>query len=153
MDHAELIERYEQGPARVRAALAGITQGELDRRPSPDAWTPREIVHHLADSETNSYLRVRKLLAEPHAVVHGYDETEWARRLHYERPIEPSLAVLEAVRAATAPLLRLLGDTDWDRTGWHTETGVYTMRDWLATYATHAHDHASQIERARQGRV
>jgi hypothetical protein len=149
MDRDALIAHYEQGPGEVRAALAGITETELDRRPAPDAWTAREIVHHLADSETQSYLRLRKLLAEQYPVVQGYDEAGWARVLHYERPIEPSLVVLDAVRAASAQLLHVT--TDWDRAGWHTESGAYTLDDWLSIYAAHAPDHADQIRRARAG--
>ena len=110
MDRDQLIERYEAGPAEVRAALDGITPSELDRRPAPGAWTAREIAHHLADSETNSYVRLRRLLAEDDVLIVAYDEEEWARRLAYDRPIEPSLAVLEAVRAASAQLLRTLDD-------------------------------------------
>ena len=87
-----LIEQYRGGVAAVELALAGITEDELDRAPAGE-WSPRMVVHHLADSETNSYLRLRKLLAETDPVLQGYDEAEWARVLHYDRPIERSLAV------------------------------------------------------------
>ena len=98
VDRNELIDRYEDGPAEVRSALDGITADELDRQPA-EGWTARQIVHHLADSETNSYVRLRRLLAEDDVLIIGYDQDEWASRLHYDRPIEPSLAVLDAVRA------------------------------------------------------
>ena len=65
-------------------------------------------MHHLADSEATSYIRIRKLLAEDDPIIHGYDEAEFARRLHYDRPIAASLAVLKSVRAATVELLRCL---------------------------------------------
>jgi hypothetical protein len=152
MDRNQLIERYEAGPAEVRAALDGITPSELDRRPAPGAWTTREIAHHLADSESNSYVRLRRLLAEDDVLIWAYDEEEWARRLAYDRPIEPSLAVLEAVRAASAQLLRTLDDDAFARTGKHSESGDYSVATWLAIYADHAHVHADQIRRARQGR-
>lgn len=152
VERSELIERYEAGPAEVREALAGITPAGLDRRPAPDAWTAREIAHHLADSETNSYVRLRRLLAEDGVVIVGYDEAEWARRLAYDQPIEPSLAVLDAVRAASSQLLRTLDDDAFARTGTHSESGDYSVDTWLAIYAGHAHDHADQIRRARQGR-
>ena len=107
------------------------------------------VVHHLADSESNSYLRVRTLLAEDDALVRGYDEERFAERLHYDRPTEASLAVFRAVRASTTELLDQLGDADWDRVGTHTESGTYSMDDWLEIYAAHAFDHADQIRRAR----
>ncbi len=146
---AELIARYRAGSGAVDAALAGAGDAELDRVPEDGGWTPRMVIHHLADSEANSYLRVRKLLAEDGPVVQGYDEAEYARRLHYDRPVETSLAVFRAVRASTAELLDLMTDEDWGRTGTHSESGRYGMDDWLEIYAAHAFDHADQIRRAR----
>ena len=151
VDRNELIDRYEDGPAEVRSALEGITADELDRQP-PEGWTARQIVHHLADSETNSYVRLRRLLAEDDVLIIGYDQDEWASRLHYDRPIEASLAVLDAVRAASTQLLRTLDDAAFERTGKHSESGEYGVDTWLAIYADHAHDHADQIRRARLGR-
>ena len=69
-----LIAQYEAGYDEVVAALVGVTAEEIDRRPADDAWTAREVAHHLADSETNSYLRLRKLLAEDSPTIVGYDE-------------------------------------------------------------------------------
>jgi hypothetical protein len=153
MDRLAAIERYEQGAAELRVALAGITDDELDARPADGAWTAREIAHHVADSETNSYVRLRRLLADEEPQIQGYDEARWARTLHYGgRPIEPSLAVVDAVRAASAQLLGALDEDEWDATGWHSESGTYTLAGWLAIYADHAHDHADQIRRARAGR-
>ncbi len=145
---AELIARYRAGSDAVDAALAGAGDAELDRVPEDGGWTPRKVVHHLADSEANSYLRVRKLLAEDGPLVQGYDEAEYARRLHYDRPVETSLAVFRAVRASTAELLDLMTDEDWGRAGTHSESGRYGMNDWLEIYAAHAFDHADQIRRA-----
>ena len=107
------------------------------------------VIHHLADSESNAYLRVRKLLAEDETVIQGYDQERFAQRLHYDRPAETSLAVFRAVRASTAELLDRLGDEDWNRRGTHSESGAYSMQDWLEIYAAHAFDHADQIRHAR----
>jgi DinB family protein len=116
--------------------------------PKDGGWSPRMVVHHLADSESNSYPRVRKLLAEDDPVVQGYDQA-YARRLHYDRPVETSLAVFRAVRASTAELLERLEGQDRGRAGTHTESGPYTMDDWLEIYAAYAFDHAEQIRRVR----
>jgi len=151
MNRHELIARYRAGAADVDAALAGATADELDRRPDPTAWTAREVVHHVADSETNSYIRLRKLMAEDDAVIQGYDEGHWAKVLHYDRPIDASLAVIHAVRAASAELLDRLSDADFERVGTHSQRGQYSMADWLEDYVNHPYDHADQIRRARKG--
>jgi DinB superfamily len=150
---ASLMERYRTGADAVAAALEGATEADLDRAPSEDGWTARQIVHHLADSESMAYVRLRRLLADDDPVIAGYDEPEWARRLHYDRPIEPSLDVLRAVRAASHQLLGRLTDEEWGRTGTHSESGAYGVERWLEIYADHSHDHADQIRRARLGRA
>ena len=151
MDHTTrqaLIERYKDGYRAVAAALAGATDAELDLRPA-DGWSPREIAHHLADSEMTSAIRLRRLLAENNPTIVAYDEAEFARRLHYDRPIASSLAILQTTRAASAELLERLTDADWTRAGTHSDSGPYSVEDWLTIYAAHAHDHAEQITRAR----
>ena len=151
MGRAARLERYATGADDVVDALAGISDDELDRRPPSGDWSPRMIAHHLADSESMAYIRLRRLIAEDDPVIQGYDEPEWARRLHYERPIEPSIAVLHAVRAASLQLLRSLTPDEWERTGTHSESGAYSVDAWLTIYAEHSHEHADQIRRARRG--
>jgi hypothetical protein len=149
---AELIARYKAGVGAVEDALTDAGEAELDAVPADGEWSARMVVHHLADSESNAYVRVRTLLAEDEPFIQGYDEGQFARRLHYDRPIEASLAVFRAVRASTAGLLDRLGNEDWSRSGTHSESGAYSMDDWLEIYAAHAFDHAEQIRRARQAR-
>jgi hypothetical protein len=152
MDHAErraLIDRYRRGPQVVAEALAGATDEELDRSPGEGEWTARQVAHHLADSETTSYIRLRRLIAEDSPAIAGYDENLFARRLHYdERPVAASLEVLRAVRVASAELLDVLTDDEWAKAGTHSEDGRYSVETWLENYAAHAHDHADQIRRA-----
>ena len=87
-ERAALIERYRDGHRVVLEALAGATDAELDAAPAaPDEWTARQVVHHLADSEMMSALRLRRLIADDHPVIEGYDEPRFARRLFYaDRP-------------------------------------------------------------------
>lgn len=141
----EMVEQYKDGYRAVREALDQLSDEALDIRSAPDGWTAREIAHHLADSETIGYLRLRRLLAEDYPVIQGYDEPEYARRLHYDRPIASALEVFRAVRAATTELLDSLTAAEWTREGTHSESGRYTMDDWLEMYAAHAHAHAAQI--------
>ncbi|HVF19919.1 MAG TPA: DinB family protein [Mycobacteriales bacterium] len=148
-DRERLIAQYDDGHRAVLDALGGASDVGLDRRPGDDEWSTREVVHHLADSEMTSALRLRRLLAEDAPVIAAYDEAEFARRLHYDtRPIEPSLDALAAARRTTSDILRRLSDDDWSRAGTHTESGPYSVDDWLEIYASHAHDHAEQIRRA-----
>ena len=148
-DRQKAIEAYKDGYRVVTEALAGITAAELDARPGANEWSPREIVHHLADSEMTSAIRLRRLLVEENPVIVGYDQEEFARRLFYDRPIEASLAAFQAARLTTAELLDRMDDADWERAGTHDESGRYAVADWLDIYAVHAHDHADQIRRAR----
>jgi len=151
MDRPAQLDRFRTGFDDVVDALAGITPDELDRRPPGSDWTAREIAHHLADSETTAYVRLRRLIAEDNPVLPDYDEEAFARRLHYDRPIEQSIDVLRAVRTASLQLLESLTAAEWDRSGTHSVAGPYSVDDWLRTYAGHSHDHADQIRRARRG--
>ena len=150
-ERTKLIAQYRDGYAAVAEALLKITPEELEASPGPGRWNAREIVHHLADSEMTSAIRLRRLLAEDRPMIHGYDQDEFARRLHYDRPIEPSLEVLRAVRDASLQLLESLTPDEWQRAGTHSDSGPYSVEDWLRIYAEHSHDHADQIRRARRG--
>ncbi len=146
-----LIDQYKAGYAEVTAALAGFPAARMTAHPIAGKWSAAQIVHHLADSETQSATRLRKLLAEPHPVIQGYDQEAWAAALRYEeRPIEPALALFKAARETTAQLLDLMSEDDWRKLGWHTEGGSYHSERWLEIYALHAHGHAQQIERLKQ---
>ncbi len=144
-----LIDRYEDGFRVVAAALEEITDAEMEAREGPGEWCPREVIHHLADSEMTSAVRLRLLIAEDNPAIVGYDQEAFVRRLYPDRPIGPSLAAFEAAREATAPILRRLTEEQWGRVGTHSESGRYGVEDWLRIYAGHAHDHADQIRRAR----
>lgn len=142
------MERYRTGAAALRAALADVTEEELDRPAPDDGWTARQVAHHVAESETNSFVRLRRLVAEEAPVITGYDEGLYAVRNHYERPVGSALAVVEAVRASNLELLEALDDAEWERAGTHSESGPYAVDDWLRIYADHPHDHAEQVRRA-----
>lgn len=149
VERAQLVERYSKGLAAVKEALEGITEAELDARPAPDEWSAREIVHHLVDGEIRSAGRLRQLIAEDAPVIQGYDQDVYARTLHYDRPIDGAIDMIAAARNSSASLLTTLTDADWSRSGTHTESGTYTVDDWLTIYTAHPFDHAEQIRRAR----
>jgi hypothetical protein len=158
-ERKKAIARYAAGPARLRAALRRVPHAALHWRPAPGEWSAHEVIHHCADSEANAHLRLRYLLAEKDPLIVGYDQEEWARTLRYaRRPLAPALATVVAVRANTVPLLRGLSETEWGRSGRHTEGGADTVEGWLGLYAEHLEIHARQIEanlagwRARRAR-
>src|SRR6266404_801772 len=91
-----LVDQYKDGYRVVAEALVGATDEELDTRPAPHKWSAREIVHHLADSEMTSAIRLRLLLAADRPQIMGYDQEEFARRLYYDRPIEASIEAFKA---------------------------------------------------------
>ncbi len=148
-ERQKLIEQYKDGYRVVAEALIGLEGDELDVRPAPGKWSAKEIVHHLADSEMTAAIRARLLLAVDRPQILGYDQDQFARRLHYDRPIEASLEAFKAARRSTAELLDCLSDADWAREGTHTEHGRYTLERWLEIYAQHAHVHAQQIQIAK----
>src|SRR2546422_9710001 len=148
IERASLVRRYKDGHRAVMDALRGVSEAELDRSASGE-WTPRQIAHHLADSEMMSAIRIRRLLAESEPVLYGYDEKAFAERLTADRPIEPSLEAMRWARETCGQLLDRMTEADWRIVGTHTESGRYGTEDWLRIYAGHAHEHADQIKRAR----
>ena len=150
-ERQESIAQYKAGFDEVARHLADFPQNLLTARPIPGKWSAAEIVHHLADSETISAQRLRRLLVEDHPLIQGYDQDQFAARLHYnERDIAPALEAFRAARATTAQLIDVMKDDDWHREGTHSESGSYTPEDWLKIYAAHAHNHAAQIGRLRE---
>lgn len=144
-----LLDRYKDGYRMVADACDGASEKEMDAKPSPGRWSMREIIHHLADSEMTAAIRVRRLIAEDRPVIHPYDQDEYARRLHYDRPVAASLAAFLTARLSTGDLLDRLNDEEWTREGTHPEHGPYSVEKWLVIYAEHAHKHADQIRSAR----
>ena len=151
-EREELIDKYTTGADEVARSLEGFPRAALTAHPIPGKWSACEIVHHLADSESISAIRLRRLLAEERPVIQGYDQEVLAVRLRYnERDMGPALETFRAVRANTVPLLRAMSEDDWTRQGWYSESGLYTAEGWLSIYADHAHNHAAQIRRLREG--
>ena len=143
-----LIRQYAEGPDRLQAAFAAAPAALRQWRPAPGKWSVHEVVVHCADSEANAHMRLRYLLAEPEPLVAGYNQDRWAIDMDYHaHPLEPALATIRAVRANTVPLLERLSESDWRKTGRHTEHQSYGVLRWLEIYGEHLEVHARQIER------
>ena len=151
MDINALAVDYEASTQYVADIIAALSKADLDKH-QPGGWSPRQVIHHLADSEAQSYARLRRLIAEPSGtVIQGYDEAAWANSeiLGYtELPIENSLGVLLAVRAASLGILKRLNESDLERTGVHTDSGEYSIAKWVNGYINHPRDHGNQIKEA-----
>jgi hypothetical protein len=145
-----LIQKYADGYQAVMKALEGFPSESLAAHPIPGKWSAREIVHHLADSESTSAIRLRRLLVEDNPTIQGYDQDLFASKLRYnEREMAPSMEAFRSARSTTTQLLGLMSEDEWKREGTHSESGRYTPEGWLTIYAEHAHNHAAQIERLR----
>jgi DinB superfamily len=149
-----LIDQYKAGFDEVSRNLADFPSNSLTAHPIPGKWSAAEIVHHLADSETISGQRLRRLLVEDHPLIQGYDQDQYATMLRYnDRDIGPALDAFRAARATSAQLIDAMKEEDWRREGTHSESGSYSAEDWLRIYAAHAHNHAAQIGRLREALV
>ena len=150
-ERQQFIDQYRAGYDEVAQALEGFPPDKLTAHPIEGKWSATEIVHHLADSETTSGLRLRRLLSEDHPLIQGYDQDVYASELKYnQREIGPALDLFRGTRACTAQLFDFMSDADWHREGTHSESGSYSAEDWLKIYAAHAHNHAAQIRRLRE---
>lgn len=138
-ERLELLQHYRNGYDAVLAALSRV---DLDALPTPGEWTPRQIVHHLLDSELARAVRLRRLLTEEEPHIEGYDQDAWAN-VYPDRAIEPTLAAYKALMDANIALLEELTEEDWARRANHSE-GMLTL---IEHGAAHGHEHAEQIER------
>jgi len=145
----ELAAQYEASTHEFLTLVKSLSDGDLDRADS-EGWTPRQVIHHVADSEAQSYARLRRLIAEPGTQIQGYDEGKWAENstLGYQvSDVAPSIAVYSAVRNSSYALLQRLSEQELDNKGIHSESGEYSIRTWLETYTNHPVDHAHQIRK------
>ena len=154
MTLAEQVAAYEAATRAFLEQAAALDRSKLDAK-HPEGWSSRQVIHHLADSEAQSYARLRRIVAEPlGSIIQGYDEGAWAASpaLGYESdPIETPLAVFAAVRAGSLAVLRHLSDADLERYGDHSERGKFTIADWLKVYSRHPLEHGEQMAKALRG--
>ncbi len=127
-ERQQLIAQYKDGYAEVTRALENFPSDALTANLISGKWSAAEIVHHLADSETTSAMRLRRLLVEDHPVIQGYDQDAFAAKLHYnKRDVAPALDAFRCARATTTQLLDLMTEDDWRREGTHSESVSYSI--------------------------
>lgn len=150
LERRRLLASYAEGCQDFLDGIATISPERLDLAPAGD-WSARQIVHHMADTEAFRAVRLRLLLAEDNPTILAFDEAAQARSLHWERPIDSSLALFRAAFASSIEILQRLTPADWARKGTHTELGTFTMDDWLLRASTHAAEHTAQLQSLLHG--
>ena len=150
-DRRVCIERIAEAPARMRAAVAGLNEEQLDTPYRPDGWTVRQVVHHVPESHLNAYTRFKLALTEDVPVIKPYFEDRWAKLDDARQaPIALSLDLLDALHGRWVWFLRSLKPDDWKRTFRHPELGVVTLDKNIALYAWHGQHHVAQITSLRE---
>lgn len=145
-----ILQRYQQGPALLRASVAGLTQADLDAFPIPNTWSIRQIVVHLLDSDMAATHRIRRMLAEDTPLLIAYDETAFSHKLDYHSTdVELALRLFEDNRRFTMGTLKTLTDAAYARTGVHNQRGKVTVADMVRLYADHVHHHHAFIIKKR----
>lgn len=148
------IESVAAAPAKFRAAVAGLTDAQLDTPYRPGGWTVRQVVHHVPDSHANAFIRLKLALTEDHPTIKPYDQEAWAK-LEDARstPIETSLMLLDAIHDRWLRVLRAMPPSDFGRTLHHPENGPMNLDQLLAMYEWHGRHHTAHIAnlRAREG--
>ncbi len=147
----DLIESIARAPAKLRAAVEGLSPEQLDTPYRPDGWTVRQVVHHLPDSHLNAYIRFRLALTEDEPAIKTYEQERWAE-LEDARtaPVDLSLALLESLHRRWVLLLRALPPAAFARTFRHPELGVVTLDQQLRMYEWHGRHHVAHITSLKQ---
>ena len=146
----EQIETLRRLPERLRAAVRGLEEGQLDTPYRDGGWTVRQLVHHIADSHANSYIRIKLALTEEDPTIFAYDEAAWAKLPDSKMPIEASLPMIDAVHARLVSLLEAMSEGDYGKTFRHPERGQVTLANNLAVYDWHSRHHTAHITRLRE---
>lgn len=146
------IADLESLPQRLRDAVSGLTEEQLASPYREGGWTVRQVVHHLADSHMNAYVRWKTALTEHNPTVRPYDEAVWAGMPDVQQvPIEMSLALLGGLHARLVSTIRSMSDSDFDRTYFHTEQNrSLPLHEVLAMYAWHSRHHTAHITALRE---
>src|ERR1017187_214574 len=147
----ELIAQLEAAPTGFRDAVRGLDDRQLDTPYRPGGWAVRQVVHHVADSHMNSYIRFRLALTEEEPAIKPYDQAKWAELVDSRTaPVETSLRLLESLHSRWVMLLRGFSEGDFTRTFRHPEIGVVRLDTTLAQYAWHGRHHTAHITGLRE---
>jgi uncharacterized damage-inducible protein DinB len=147
------MEALRQAPDKLRAAVSGLSDAQLDTPYREGGWTVRQVVHHLADSHANAFIRVKLALTEDWPTVKPYDEAAWAKLADSREPIDGSMNIFSALHVRWLALLDSMSEADFQKGFIHPVLGRQTLETSVALYAWHARHHTAHITslRAREG--
>jgi uncharacterized damage-inducible protein DinB len=147
---ARHLETIAQAPAAFQSLTNGRTDAQLDTPYRPGGWTVRQVVHHVADSHMNAYIRMKFAVTEDAPAIKAYDEAKWAELPEARTgPVDMSIALLDALHRRWLTFLRALPDADFAARAYtHPELGRVTLDEALALYSWHSRHHTGHI---RQG--
>jgi uncharacterized damage-inducible protein DinB len=146
----QLIDNYLAGPDKLREAIAGMTDAQINAAPIPGKWSTRQIICHIADFEPVYADRMKRVIAEETPTLFGGDPDLFAARLAYDRrDIAEELQLIESVRKHVASILKTLKPEDFQRTGNHSQRGPLTLETLLANVTNHIPHHIKFIEEKR----
>jgi hypothetical protein len=145
------IRELAAAPGLLREAVRGLDDAQLDTPYRPGGWTVRQVVHHIADSHMNAYMRFRLALTEDQPAIKPYDQAKWADLADARRdPVEVSLALIDGMHQRLVDLMDSLAPADFSRTFRHPERGVVRLDSNLLMYAWHSRHHTAHITGLRQ---
>jgi uncharacterized damage-inducible protein DinB len=146
----EFIRTIRELPAKMRAAVADLTEEQLETPYRPEGWTVRQTVHHVADSHLNSMIRFKLALTEDAPTIRPYEEAAWAELSDSRLPVEVSLRLLEALHERWAALLEAMSEEDWQRKLIHPDSGEWTLERMLGLYDWHSRHHTAHVTSLRE---
>lgn len=147
----QYLNDIEQTPARLRAAVQGLSDAQLNTPYREGGWTVRQVAHHVPDSHMNSYIRFKLALTEEEPTIKPYMEDRWAELPEARSaPIEVSLALLDSLHRRWTLVLRNLTDVDWKRNFRHPDLGLMSLEKTLALYAWHGRHHVAHVSELRK---
>ncbi len=148
---AAWITEIAEAPARLRAAVAGLTPGQIETPYREGGWTVRQVVHHVPDSHMQAFIRIKLGLTETDPVIKPYNEAAWALLGDVEgTPLETSLVLLETLHLRFVVLLKSIAPEDWSRQIVHPEMGALTLDRVLGLYAWHGRHHVAHVTKLRE---
>jgi len=147
---AEQISSLRLLPGNIQTAVSGLSHSQLDTPYREGGWTVRQLIHHIADSHANAYVRTKLALTEDWPTIKTYDEAAWARLADSNLPIDGSIAIISALHERWVDLLESLSEADFHRGYNHPELGRQELSSVLALYSWHSRHHTAHITSLRK---
>jgi len=146
MNNSAMIDAIAALPDQIEAAVKDLNDAQLDTPYRQGGWTVRQVVHHLADSHMNAFIRMKLILTEMNPTLKPYNQDEWAVQSDVRGvPVASSLAILRGLHARWTMLLRAVSESGWGRKAIHPERGEITLQGMLQTYSGHGAKHVEHV--------